>query len=79
MRFCLDAFDDKGGAWRARGEAVRTVWKGVRVKIVLRQCSPVQGAAAEPVWACFLKGRRGHVGLGVLKTVREKIKLFLLW
>lgn len=71
MRFCLDAVDNKEVAWRARGEAVRTAWKGVRVKIVLRQCSQVQGAAAESVWNCFFQGRRGHVGLGVLKAVGE--------
>jgi len=44
MRFCLDAVDDKGGAWRARGEAVRTVAEGrVRVKIV-QQLTMLTGA-----------------------------------
>jgi len=76
VSFCLDAVDDKGGAWRASGEAVWTVWRGVRVKIVRQlRCSPVQGAAAEPVWDCFLWGRKGRVGLGVSRTVGEKIKV----
>jgi len=35
----------------------------------------VQGAAAEPVWDCFLWGRKGRVGLGVSRTVGEKIKV----